>query len=129
MTTMTIGELAAAAGVGVETVRYYEREGILPEPARAASGYRQYTDDDVWRLEFIRRGKALGFTLREISELLGMGEARSVDEVRRLTEHRLARVEDDLSELQQRRDDLRRLLTTCNGNADDDCVSLTPRAS
>lgn len=125
---MTIGELATSAGVGVETVRYYEREGILPEPARAASGYRQYTDDDVWRLEFIRRGKALGFTLREISELLGMGEARSVDEVRRLTEHRLARVEDDLNELQQRRDDLRRLLATCNGNADDDCVSLTPRA-
>lgn len=123
---MTIGELATAAKVGVETVRYYEREGILPEPARSASGYRQYSDDDLWRLDFIRRGKDLGFTLREIAELLGLGEHRSAVEVRRVTEARLTRVNDDLALLEQRRDNLQRLLATCNGGAEDDCVSLTP---
>lgn len=123
---MTIGELATAAKVGVETVRYYEREGILPEPARSASGYRQYSDDDLWRLDFIRRGKDLGFTLREIAELLGLGEHRSAVEVRRVTEARLTRVNDDLAQLEQRRDNLQRLLATCNGGAEDDCVSLTP---
>jgi MerR family copper efflux transcriptional regulator len=124
---MTIGELATAAQVGVETVRYYERKGILPEPARTASGYRQYTDDDLWRLNFIRRGKSLGFALREISELLGLGEHRSVVEVRRVTEARLTRVNDDLAQLEQRRDDLRRLLATCDGGQDVDCTSLMPR--
>ena len=125
---MTIGELAAAAQVGVETVRYYEREGILPEPPRSRSGYRQYNDDDLWRLNFIRRGKGLGFTLREISELLGLGEHRSAAEVRRVTKARLARVNDDLAALEQRRDDLRRLLATCDDGRDEDCVSLTPKA-
>lgn len=123
---MTIGELATAAKVGVETVRYYERKGVLPEPARSASGYRQYSDDDLWRLDFIRRGKDLGFTLREIAELLGLGEHRSAVEVRRVTEARLTRVNDDLALLEQRRDNLQRLLATCNGGAEDDCVSLTP---
>jgi MerR family copper efflux transcriptional regulator len=124
---MTIGELASAAKVGVETVRYYEREGILPEPERTKAGYRQYTDDDLWRLNFIRRGKALGFTLREISELLGLGGQRSVTEVRRITEGRLELVERDIDELGRRRDDLRRLLATCDGGADEDCVSLEPQ--
>lgn len=123
---MTIGELATAAKVGVETVRYYERKGVLPEPARSASGYRQYSDDDLWRLDFIRRGKDLGFTLREIAELLGLGEHRSAVEVRRVTEARLTRVNDDLAQLEQRRDNLQRLLATCDGGAEDDCVSLTP---
>jgi MerR family mercuric resistance operon transcriptional regulator len=125
---MTIGELADAANVGVETIRYYERRGIVPEPARTAAGYRQYTDDDLWRLEFIRRGKALGFTLQEIGELLGMHAGRSVADVRRLTEERLARVEGDLSELEQRRDGLRRLLATCDDGASDDCLSISPPA-
>jgi DNA-binding transcriptional MerR regulator len=124
---MTIGQLAAAAAVGVETVRYYEREGILPKPVRSQSGYRQYTSDDLWRLNFIRRGKALGFSLREIAELLGLGEQRSVAEVRRITEARLERVNEDLTNLQHRRDDLERLLATCDGGADEDCVSLEPQ--
>ncbi len=80
---MTIGELASAAHVNIETIRYYEREGILPEPPRTPAGYRQYTEADRWRLAFIRRGKTLGFTLKEIAELLGAGKHRSVDEVGR----------------------------------------------
>jgi MerR family copper efflux transcriptional regulator len=125
-TTMTIGELASAAGVNVETIRFYEREGILPEPPRTPTGYRQYSDADRWRLSFIQRGKALGLTLREIAELLGAGEARSVDDVVRVATGRLAQVEDDLAALERTRDQLRRLLDTCDTGADADCVDLAP---
>jgi DNA-binding transcriptional MerR regulator len=124
---MTIGELAAAARVNVETIRYYEREGILPEPPRSPSGYRRYSDTDRWRLAFIRRGKALGFTLKEIAELLGAGEERSVPEVLSLAEKRLALVEQDLADLTRSRDQLRRLIETCETGADDDCLDLAPR--
>jgi DNA-binding transcriptional MerR regulator len=124
--TMTIGELAAAARVNIETIRYYEREGILPEPPRTASGYRQYTDTDRWRLAFIRRGKGLGFTLREIAELLGTGDQRSVEEVLSVAEKRLALVERDLADLTRSRDQLRRLIETCEAGSDDDCLELSP---
>ena len=124
MTDMTVGELAAGAGVGVETIRYYEREGVLPAPARAASGYRVYGDDDLWRLAFVQRAKAFGFSLREVAELLGAGADRSVAEVRRLTRRRLELIEDELDGLTRRRDMLRRLLVTCDGGADDDCLQL-----
>ena len=67
---LTIGRLANASGVGVETIRFYEREGLLPEPPRKRSGYRQYPADAVARVLFIRRAKELGFTLKEITELL-----------------------------------------------------------
>jgi MerR family copper efflux transcriptional regulator len=126
--TMTIGELAAAAGVNVETIRYYERQGILPEPPRTESGYRQYSDTDRWRLAFIRRGKGLGFTLREIAELLGAGDERSVAEVQRVAASRLEQIEHDLVELTRSRDQLRRLIKTCATGSDDDCLDLAPPA-
>ena len=71
-TTFSIGQLAKRALVNIETIRYYERRGLLPEPSRRASGYRQYLPDAVARLEFIRHGKELGFTLTEIAELLAL---------------------------------------------------------
>ena len=76
---MKIGELARAAGVPIDTVRYYERQGLLPLPARTASGYRQYGHDDAARLRFVRRAKALGFTLEEIRELLSLSARREAD--------------------------------------------------
>jgi MerR family transcriptional regulator, copper efflux regulator len=124
--TMTIGELAAAARVNIETIRYYEREGILPEPPRTASGYRQYSDVDRWRLAFIRRGKGLGFTLKEIAELLGAGEDRSVTEVVALAEKRLTLVDREIDALARSRDQLRRLIETCETGSDDDCLDLAP---
>lgn len=127
--TLTIGELAASARVNVETIRYYEREGILAEPPRTAAGYRQYSDADRWRLAFIRRGKSLGFTLREIAELLGAGEKRSVEEVRRVAGKRLANVDRDLTELTRRRDQLQLLIETCEAGSDADCLELTPTPS
>lgn len=126
--TLTIGELAATAGVNVETVRYYEREGILPEPPRTASGYRQYSDVDRWRLAFIKRGKGLGFTLREIAELLGAGDDRSVGEVQRVAAHRLEQIDADLVALTRSRDQLQRLIDTCATGSDDDCLELAPPA-
>jgi MerR family copper efflux transcriptional regulator len=72
MTHLTISQLAKQAGVNVETVRYYERRGLLPQPPRRASGYRQYSQDDVAYLQFIRRAQTLGFSLKEIAELLAL---------------------------------------------------------
>src|SRR5207247_2671094 len=72
MDTLSIGQVARLAGVGVETVRFYEREGLLEEPPRRESGYRQYGEDVVARLRFIRRAKELGFTLKEIAGLLAL---------------------------------------------------------
>src|SRR5947207_4045264 len=72
MKPLTIGQVARSAGVGVETVRFYERQGLLEEPARRESGYRQYPDDVVARLRFIKRAKELGFSLKEIKELLAL---------------------------------------------------------
>ena len=126
--TMTIGELAADAGVHVETIRYYEREGILPEPARSPSGYRQYGEPDRWRLTFIRRGKAVGLTLQEIAELLGAGEDRTVAEVHRVATARLAHLEDELASLTVTRDRLGRLLETCATGPAVDCLELTPES-
>jgi DNA-binding transcriptional MerR regulator len=122
--TYRIGELAALARVGVETIRFYERRGILPEPPRTSSGYRIYSSLDRWRLDFIRRGKTLGFTLAEIGTLLGAGEHRSVEDVRRVAEHRLAQVEQELAELAGRRDRLRSLVHTCVVGPGDQCLEL-----
>lgn len=72
MMTMTIGQLAKAAGVNMTTVRFYERRGLIPEPERTASGYRQYSPDIVTRIRFIKNAQELGFTLEEISGLLDL---------------------------------------------------------
>jgi DNA-binding transcriptional MerR regulator len=124
--TLTISELAASAGVNVETIRYYERKGILPQPPRTAAGYRQYSDTDRWRLAFIRRAKLLGFSLQEIAELVGAGEQRSVADVRRIAAKRLERIEQDLNELAGRRHRLRLLIEICETGSGDDCLDLSP---
>jgi MerR family copper efflux transcriptional regulator len=124
--TMTIGELASAAGVHVETIRYYEREGILPEPPRTPSGYRQYGETDRWRLSFIQRGKGLGFSLKDIAELLGTGEDRTVEEVQRIAAARLERIDEELAALTETRSRLARLVDTCATGADSDCLDLAP---
>src|SRR6266568_3121827 len=72
MSTLTIGQVAKEAGVGVETLRYYEREGLVKEPPRRVSGYRQYPEDVVKRIHFIKRAQELGFSLKEIAELLAL---------------------------------------------------------
>lgn len=114
---MQIGHLARQAGVAVDTVRYYERCGLLAAPARRPSGYRSYADADLERLRFIRRGKELGFTLEEIRELLRLNADPAADrgQVRALVSRRLADVERQLVALAAVRDVLAGLETSCSG--------------
>lgn len=114
---MKIGELAKRAGAGIDTVRFYERQGLLPQPQRQASGYRRYAASDIARLRFIRRSKALGFTLVEIRDLLALSDHRE-DDMAGLKEtaiEKLADVEVKLAELTRIRDGLRTLLASCPG--------------
>ena len=114
---MKIGQLARQAQVGVDTVRYYERHGLLPEPPRQASGYRVYDERDLERLRFIRGAKALGFTLQEIRELhrLSVADEGQRADVRALAASRLQDVEARLRELQSIRDVLAELVKQCSG--------------
>lgn len=91
--TMRIGEFAAAAEVGVQTIRYYERCGLLRDPPRTTGGFRLYSDDDLLRLRFIRRAQSFGFALREIQVLLGVFERPDDDARRRIAEAVQARLE------------------------------------
>ena len=115
---MQIGQLAHHAGVSIDTVRYYERQGILPRPQRKASGYRRYGADDVARLRFVRRAKGLGFTLPEISELLTLS-SRPADDMAGFmvaSNDKLADVTHKLAELTRIRDGLQALVDTCPGH-------------
>jgi MerR family transcriptional regulator, copper efflux regulator len=116
MSTMTIGRLAKQAGVNIDTIRYYERNGLIPEPTRRLSGYREYGLTDVARLRFILRAKDLGFTLAEIGELLSAD--RDVKGVKRRAEGRLEQVERKIKELQRVRRGLKTLIEACPGHGD-----------
>jgi MerR family copper efflux transcriptional regulator len=116
MQSMGIGKLAARAGVSIDTVRYYERSGLLAPQARLPSGYRRYGDVQLSRLRFIRRAQELGFSLRDIRELLGLSRQRDVARVKRAAERKLAEVEERLLALQRVRDGLATLVATCPGH-------------
>ena len=118
MTTMTIGRLAKQAGVNIDTIRYYERNGLIPEPVRRSSGYREYSGADAARLRFILRAKDLGFTLAEIGELLSLSADRDVSGVKRRAEEHLAQVERKIKELQRIRRGLKTLVAACPGHGD-----------
>jgi Hg(II)-responsive transcriptional regulator len=127
MRPLTIGQLARRAGVGIETVRFYERRGLLAEPARKGSGYRQYPEDVVDRLLFIRRAQGLGFSLREIADLLALrgDPAAACAEVKERAEARVAQIEDQIRDLQRMRDALFGLTGACPGHsAVSDCPIL-----
>ena len=114
---LTTSQLANSAGVNVETLRYYERRGLLPEPPRRASGYRQYSQDDVARLQFIKRAKELGFTLQEVQELLNL----RVDPdtpcamVKRRADLKIIDIEEKLRSLKRIKKALNKLAATCSG--------------
>ncbi len=126
MRSLRISQLAERAGVGIDTVRYYERAGLLPEPPRRPSGYREYPPQSLQRLRFIRRAKSLGFSLEEISGLLALSDRRTdVQAVKQLAQARLAEIEAKLRELEGIRDGLKSLVTACPGHgAADDCPIL-----
>ncbi len=120
----TIGGLAKSAGVGVETVRYYQRRGLLPEPARPPGEVRRYSDDDLRRLRFIRRAQAAGFTLEQIGELLALDRTDDRARVRQLATERLAALDDRIAELEQSRTALERLRSTCASGDKGPCPIL-----
>lgn len=113
--SLTIGALAREAGVGVETVRFYERKGLVPEPPRTASGYRQYPEDAIQRLRFIRRAQRLGFTLQEISELLELrvDEVAACGSVETRARKKLTDVREKMAELQRIERALEGLVEAC----------------
>jgi MerR family transcriptional regulator, mercuric resistance operon regulatory protein len=124
MTGLTIGKLAAAEGVGVETIRYYQRRGLLDQPERGGSAYREYSEADRWRLVFIRRARDLGFTLAEIADLLGPAQARSTDEIGRAALAKLVAIENQVRALTAQRCRLRRLVQVCETGSTADCLAL-----
>ena len=121
----TIGGLAKAAGVGVETVRYYQRRGLLPEPARPPGEVRRYGGADLKRLRFIRSAQAAGFTLAEISELLDLDAADDRARARELAQARVAAIDAKIAELRQARDALAALATACASKRGGPCPILT----
>jgi MerR family transcriptional regulator, mercuric resistance operon regulatory protein len=124
MAGLTIGKFAASEGISVETVRFYQRKGLLSQPERAASGFREYSQADQWRLTFIRRARMLGFTLGEISDLLGPAQARSTDEITRAAQAKLGALSTQIAGLIAQQCRLRRLIQVCAHGDKDDCVAL-----
>lgn len=121
---MTIGRLAAAEGVGVETVRFYQRRGLLATPERLGSRYREYSEADRARLVFIRRARDLGFTLGEIAELLRPAEAYSTAEIVVAAQAKLAAVDAQVRDLVQLRCRLRQLVRLCEHGDGQQCAAL-----
>ena len=118
MTGMTIAALAREGGVGVETVRYYQRRGLLDEPDRptgagAGGGIRRYGTDDARRLRFIRSAQAAGFTLDEISDLLALEESNDRARVRRLARQRIDALDRKIAQMTETRAALARLADQC----------------
>jgi MerR family transcriptional regulator, copper efflux regulator len=114
---MTIGRIASAAGVSIDTLRFYERQGLLAKPRRSFSGYRNYSDDVLDRLRFIGDAKRLGFTLKEIKELLSLGVKSTAEcgPVTRKAEAKLAAMNDEIDRLLKLRLTLRKMVETCGG--------------
>lgn len=111
---LTIGRVAKLAGVNVETIRYYQRRGLLDEPEKPFRGYRRYPVEMVKRLRFIKRAKALGFTLEEVSALLGLEEACACAETRALAAHKVDLIDRKLADLAAMRTALAELVLQCD---------------
>lgn len=115
---LKIGEVAGQAHVNLQTIRYYERERLLPKPARLASGYRVYTSDAVRRVRFIKRAQELGFTLAEIRELLALRVDRKRDrsDVRRIAAEKVTDIENKIASLTLMKQALLDVTSHCSGH-------------
>ncbi len=120
---LTIGELGKATGTKVETVRYYERIGLLPQPSRTAANYRAYGDTELGRLSFIRRARDLGFSLDQVRALLKLSDDRSQDcaSVDRIAGEHLRTVDRKLADLAALRRELKALIDSCDGGTVAQC--------
>lgn len=123
---MTIGRLAKSAGVNVETVRYYQRRQLLPEPDRIYGGIRRYDEGDLQRLMFIKNAQGLGFTLNEIAELLLLEDGSYCEETSALAEQKLENVRGKLASLQRIEQALTALIQTCHESRNsNECPLIT----
>lgn len=125
MQRLTIGRLAQTAGVNLETVRYYERRGLLPKPPRTQAGYRQFPPDTSQRLHFIKRAQELGFSLEEIRELLALRVERgNCADVRARAQAKIADIEKKMKALAAMKSTLRDLVKKCEQGASAECMIL-----
>ena len=127
MKNLTIGKVAKRAGIGAETVRFYEKEGLIGPASRTEANYRVYESVDIARLRFIRRAKSLGFTLKEIKDLLSLRHDpdASKEDVKRQTEAKIADIEQKISDLTRIKSTLETLDERCDGHGPaDDCPIL-----
>lgn len=126
MSALSIGDLARRTGVPVETIRYYERMGLLPKPPRTEGNYRAYDAAHERRLAFVKRSRDLGFGLDRIRALLDLADAadRPCGEVDALARDQLAEVERKIADLQAMREDLREMLDHCHSDTVADCGIL-----
>ncbi|WP_144094827.1 MerR family transcriptional regulator [Croceicoccus sediminis] len=120
-----ISELAAAADVGVETVRFYQRKGLMDAPTGGATGGRHYGDDDVRRLRFIRQSQAAGFTLREIKRLLDLDRIDDRAEARSMAQDRIASLDTEIARLEAARASLKKLANECAKGGAGPCPILS----
>lgn len=125
MRSATISGLARAGGVGVETVRYYQRRGLLETPGRAGGGVRRYGESDLARLRFIRSAQAAGFTLEQIAELIALDAGEDRPRARQLAAERIAALDQRIAELTAARDALARLARDCAAGTTGPCPILT----
>lgn len=124
--SMHIGQAAQASGVSAKMIRYYEHNGLLPAAVRTEAGYRCYSEQDIHRLQFIRRARDLGFSVPEISELLGLWDDRSRHsaDVRRIAQGHIQALEQRIAHLRQMRASLQDLVHACHGDNRPDCPIL-----
>lgn len=115
---MTRGQLARATGIHTETIRFYENKELIPAPSRSAAGYRQYSDDYIGRIRFIKRAQDLGFTLKEVHELLSLRLAPDSDraDVKRRVDDKISSIEGRIHDLQRMRKALHELVSCCSGS-------------
>lgn len=122
-TSLTIGRLAKQTHVNVETIRYYQRVGLIQEPERPLEGFRVYPQEYISRVNFIKRAQELGFSLKEIQDLLDLGDG-NCKEVQHLAEQKLEQIETRLSDLKSIKNALADLVNQCNANTENPCCAL-----
>lgn len=126
MKTFIISRLAGKAQVPIQTIRYYERIGLLSTPQRRSSGYREYTEEDVKRIRFIKKAQNLGFTLQEIEELLNLrvDPKTNCEEMDQRTREKIQKIEKKIQDLQQIKKALQRLIQICETSPSEQCLIL-----
>lgn len=122
-TSLSIGKFAATANVGVETVRYYLRQGLLKAPAQG-TGVRKYGEEEIRQLKFIRKAQAAGFTLKEIKELITLDSSHDHDRAYQLAMRRLEKLDKKITEMQHARDSLKKLAGQCAAGGKSHCCAI-----